>query len=316
MTASKPDAPGRRIAFWGTPKVAVPALQALVTAPDLEVVAVVTNPDRPRGRSKEPVPPPVKQAAVEHGIEVLQPTRPREILERLRELGLDASAIVAYGAILPQEVLDASGAGFVNLHFSLLPRWRGAAPVQHAIRAGDEVTGVTTFVLDAGMDTGPVLAQEKVEIGPDENAGSLLDRLAAVGAPLLVESVRMLLDGVVPTPQANEGATVAGKIERGDVAIDWTRPAPEVVNLVRSANPVPGAHSRFRGDVLKVWRAAIAEGEGAPGEIIGASSEGPVVATGDGAIRLEEVQPAGKARMSGGDFANGYQPEPGERLGG
>ncbi|MDX1620205.1 MAG: methionyl-tRNA formyltransferase [Nitriliruptorales bacterium] len=304
-----------RIAFWGTPAIAVPSLNAFVAAPDFEVVAVVTNPDRPRGRSRDPKPPPVKLAARDNGLEVLQPNRPAEIVEDLERLELDASAVVAYGAILPAAVLAASGSGFVNLHFSLLPRWRGAAPVQHAIREGDTVTGVTTFVLDEGMDTGPVLAREEVPIGNQETAGSLLDRLAAVGAPLLVESLRKWLAGADPTPQPTEGATIATKIGREDVAIDWSAPAAVVANLVRSANPAPGAHTTYQGDTLKVWRAVPVDGEGQPGQIVDTTPDGPVVATGAGAVRLEELQPAGKARMGGGDFVNGYQPEPGERLG-
>ncbi|MDX1657868.1 MAG: methionyl-tRNA formyltransferase [Nitriliruptorales bacterium] len=315
---SEPASPAsRRIAFWGTPEVAVPALEGFVRAPDFEVAAVVTNPDRPKGRSRTPVAPPVKEAALRHDLEVWQPERPREILDRLRALDLDASAVVAYGAILPADVLAASGAGFVNLHFSLLPRWRGAAPVQHAIRAGDSTTGVTTFVLDEGMDTGPILEQEEVRIRPDETAGDLLHRLAEIGAPILVDSLRRWLDGMEPVPQPTEGATIASKIDRDDVAIDWEASADEVANLVRSANPAPGAHTSFRGDPLKVWGAtpmpdATAD---APGTVVRTESDGPVIATGEGAVRLDEVQPAGKSRMRGGDFVNGYQPDVGERLG-
>ena len=315
---SEPDPPAsRRIAFWGTPEVAVPSLDAFVGAPDFEVVTVVTNPDRPKGRSRTPVAPPVKEAALRHDLEVWQPERPREILDRLRALDLDASAVVAYGAILPADVLAASGAGFVNLHFSLLPRWRGAAPVQHAIRAGDTTTGVTTFVLDEGMDTGPILEQEEVRIRPDETAGALLDRLAEIGAPILVDSLRRWLDGADPVPQPDEGVTIASKIDRDDVAIEWDVSADEIANLVRSANPAPGAHTTFRGDPLKVWRATPLPDATADdgGTVVRTESDGPVVATGDGAVRLDEVQPAGKSRMAGGDFVNGYQPDVGERLG-
>lgn len=304
-----------RVAFFGTPEVAVPALSALTADGDIEVVAVVTNPDRPRGRSGTPVPPPLKVAAGEQGLDVLQPVKPIEIVEQLEALRLDACAIVAYGALLPRRVLETGGHGFVNLHFSLLPRWRGAAPVQHALRAGDEVTGVTTFVLDEGMDTGPVIDQVEVPIGADETAGSLLGRLAAVGGPVLRDSVRALVAGTELTPQDDDRATYAPKIGPDDVRIDWEASARQVVDLVRSANPAPGAHTSFRGERLKVWQAVVRDGRGGPGEVLDAGRDGTVVAAGDGAVRLDEVQPAGKARMDGSAFANGYQPQPGTRLG-
>jgi methionyl-tRNA formyltransferase len=315
-----------RIAFLGTPDVAVPALEAFVDAHDVEVAVVITNPDRPRGRRGTPQPPPVKVAAEAAGLRVWQPTRPREVLEDLRALDLDACAVVAYGALLPAEVLEAGGRGFVNLHFSLLPRWRGAAPVQHAIRAGDRTTGVTTFVLDEGMDTGPVLDTVEVDIGDEESAGELLERLAVLGAPVLVDSVRRLVAGAVPTPQPEHGATLAPKIAPADVAIDFAAPSRPIVDLVRSADPAPGAHTTFRGKRLKIFRAAPVavassvddDGGGAdavPGEVL--AHEGPltVVAAGDGAIELREVQPEGKGRMDGAAFANGYRPQPGDRLG-
>ncbi len=309
--------PTRRIAFFGTPDVAVASLRALVAADDLDVVAVVTNPDRPRGRSKQPVPPPVKVAAEELGIEVLQPQRPREVLDRLVALELDAVAIVAYGAILPRDVLDAGGRGFVNLHFSLLPRWRGAAPVQAAIRAGDAETGVTCFVLDEGMDTGPVLRTWRTPIGPQESSGELLERLAEAGAPVLVDAIRALLDGEEPVAQPAEGATVAGKVTPDDVALDLSESAESLSRLVRSADPAPGAHTTFRGRRLKVWRArAIRTKDGdVPGRLSGREDDGIVVATGDGGLVLQEVQPEGKARMDGVAFANGYQPTDEDRFG-
>jgi methionyl-tRNA formyltransferase len=317
-----------RIAFLGTPEVAVPALQALVAAEDIEVAAVITNPDRAKGRSKRPVPPPVKVAAQAAGLPVWQPTKPREVLDELRALDLDACAVVAYGAILPRDVLEAGGRGFVNLHFSLLPRWRGAAPVQHAIRAGDTETGVTTFVLDPGMDTGPVLETVRVPIDPAESAGELLERLAVLGAPVLVDALRALDAGTVPEPQPAEGVTLAPKITPEDVAIDFDAPRRRVVDLIRSADPAPGAHTRFRGKRLKVLRATPVEatpdeatpdeatpGEATPGTVVAVTKAGAVVACADGAIRLDVVQPEGKGRIDGAAFANGYRPEPGERLG-
>ncbi|MGH3443322.1 MAG: methionyl-tRNA formyltransferase, partial [Nitriliruptorales bacterium] len=259
----------------------------------------------------------VKTAAVERGLEVRQPARPVEIVDELESLGLDAAAVVAYGALLPRRVLEATRHGFVNLHFSLLPRWRGAAPVQHAIRAGDEMTGITTFVLDEGMDTGAVLVEVEVAIEPDETAGELTDRLAEFGAGILVRSLRAYANGEIrPSPQPDDGVTYAPKIGPDDAEIDWEVPATSVAAVVRSANPAPGAHTTFRGERLKVWRARPAEGSGPAGTVTGLAEEGPVVAAGRGAVVLTEVQPAGKRRIDGRDFANGYQPVPGEPLGG
>ena len=305
-----------RIVFLGTPDVAVPSLRALLDADDVEVAAVVTNPDRPRGRSKQPQPPPVKVAAEEAGIPVWQPQKAREMLDDLRALAPDACAVVAYGALLPADVLDAGGAGFVNLHFSLLPRWRGAAPVQHALRAGDTTTGVTTFVLDEGMDTGAVLRRVEVPIDPAEDAGTLLDRLADLGGPVLVDSLRDLVEGTTPTPQPADGATLAPKITPADVALDLAAPARQVVDLVRSASPAPGAHTTLDGRRFKIYRAVPAEGpSGAPGEIVAFDDTGPVVACGAGHVRLEVVQPEGKPRMDAAAWVNGHRPEVGTRLG-
>ena len=304
-----------RVAFFGTPNVAVPALEAVAAADDLTLVAVVTNPDRPRGRRGTPQPPPVKEAAALLDVPVLQPQRPVEIADDLRDLDLDVCAVVAYGALLPRRVLDVARDGFVNLHFSLLPRWRGAAPVQHAIRTGERRTGITTFVLDEGMDTGPVLDQVTVDIDPDETAGDLLDRLAGLGAGVLVRSLRSLAAGTAPTPQPGEGATLAPKITPADVHIDWDAPARAIVDLVRSANPAPGAHTTFRDKRLKVWRARVADHTGAAGTVVDGDAGGVTVAAADGAVVLTEVQPEGKARMPGDAFANGYQPRPGETLG-
>lgn len=307
-----------RIAFLGTPEVAVPALEALVADTEIEVAVVLCNPDRPKGRSRTPVPPPVKVAAEARGLEVWQPAKPREVLEELRALDLDACAVVAYGALLPADVLAVPRLGYVNLHFSLLPRWRGAAPVQHALRAGDTVTGVTTFVLDEGMDTGPVLRTVEVPIADDESAGALLARLAEVGAPVLAESLRALDQGATPVPQPAEGASLAPKIRPADVAIAFGRPAQELAALVRSADPAPGAHARWRGERCKVLRAHVEEvtvaEDVAPGTVLAASQEGVLVATGDGALRLTEVQPAGKPRMDAAAFANGARLAPGDRF--
>ncbi|MBY5163768.1 methionyl-tRNA formyltransferase [Salsipaludibacter albus] len=307
-----------RLVFFGTPDVAVPSLEALLDADDVEVVAVVTNPDRPRGRSATPRPSAVKQAALAADVPVWQPERGRDVRDDLAAAEPDVCAVVAYGSILPADVLAVPTHGFVNLHFSRLPRWRGAAPVQWAIRAGDSTTGISTFVLDEGMDTGPLLDVVETGIGADETAGELLDRLAVTGAPVLLQSLRDLVDGAVPQPQPDELATYAHRIGPDDVRIDFTDIATAVAALVRSAAPRPGAHTTWQGERFKLLGAVVADtdpGEALPGELVDAGPDGLVIACGLGAIRATLVQPAGKAAMTAGDFANGYQPEPGTRFG-
>ncbi|HEV2787195.1 MAG TPA: methionyl-tRNA formyltransferase, partial [Solirubrobacteraceae bacterium] len=262
--------------------------------------------------------PAVKQAALDAGIEVLQPQRARDASADLGALTLDACAVVAYGALLPPSVLDLGGHGFVNLHFSLLPRWRGAAPVQHALRNGDTVTGVTTFILDEGMDTGPILARVAVPIAAGEVAGELLERLAHHGAPVLADSLRALVAGDRGEPQPDEGGTYAPKLTSADLAIAWADPAARVVDLVRSASPRPGAHTSFRGRRLKVLRAQASPSShaaGGAGTVVGDDPFGPVVVTGDGAVVLLEVQPEGRSTVSGEAFLRGYRPEVGEQFG-
>ena len=305
-----------RIAFFGTPDAAVPALEAFLRDDDVEVAAVVTNPDRPSGRGHRLQPPPVKVAATEAGLTVWQPARPRDALAALGALAVDACAVVAYGSLLPPDVLAAGGRGFVNLHFSLLPAWRGAAPVQHAILAGDTRTGVTCFVLEAGMDTGPVLLTAETGVTADETAGELITRLAVLGAPVLLEAVRGLVAGTLtPQPQDHDLATYAPKITPGEARLNWSAPATRISNAVRAFNPVPGAWTTLHGERLKVHRVTPAgAAAGAPGTVAALSEDGPVVACGEGAVALTDVQPAGKPRMAGVDFANGYRPL-GERLG-
>lgn len=304
----------KRIAFFGTPAAAVPALEAFVADPGVTVVAVVTNPDRPAGRGYKLTPPPVKEAALAAGLPVWQPAKPREILDDLGALAVDACAVVAYGSLLPVDVLAAGGAGFVNLHFSLLPAWRGAAPVAHSLLHGDTETGVTCFVLEAGMDTGPVLATQRTDIREGETAGELTARLAVLGAPLLVAAVHGLVDGsLTPVPQDHDRATFAPKLTADDARLDWEAPAARLAAAIRAFNPMPGAHTAFQGQRLKVHRATIVPGSGVPG-VITVDGHAPVVTCGAGALRLDEVQPAGKPRMTGTDFVNGYRPD-GERLG-
>jgi methionyl-tRNA formyltransferase len=309
-----------RIAYLGTPDVAVAPLQALAADPRVEVVVVVTNPDRPRGRSKTPQPSPVKVAALELGLEVWQPDKPREVLAQLTALRLDAAAVVAYGSLLPDDILASVRTGFVNLHYSLLPRWRGAAPVQHAILAGDSVIGLSTFVLDRGMDTGALLRQVELPLGPHATSGELLTELTELGTPVLVASVIGLAAGTLsPTPQDESGATLAPKILPDDTLIDWSAPAERVSALIRHADPRPGAHSTWRDARCKVWHARVADAEvarrGAPGEVVGSTDDGPIVACGDGCVVLHVVQPSGKPKQAGRDFMNGQQPTSGERFG-
>ena len=314
-----------RVVFLGTPQPAVPSLRALLEAPDVEVAGVVTNPDRPAGRGYALRPSPVKVVAQDAGVPVWQPDRARDVLPQLAAVRPDACAVVAYGKILPQDVLDAGGRGFVNLHFSLLPAWRGAAPVTAALLAGDEVTGVTCFVLEAGMDTGPVLRALRTDVRPGETAGELTARLAEAGAPLLVASVRGFVDGsVTPVPQDHARATLAPKVAPEDARLDWTAPADVLERAVRAYNPVPGAHTALGGTRLKVHRASVPRHEPGPdddgtrvadpGTIVVLDDGRPVVACGTARLRLDEVQPAGKPRMDGAAFARG-RALVGERLG-
>lgn len=300
-----------RIAFFGTPAPAVPALRALVADPRLDVALVVTNPDRPRGRGYELAAPAVKAAALEAGLEVVQPDRATGVSPRLEALAPAACAVVAYGQILPTRLLDIPEHGFVNLHFSVLPAHRGAAPVPATILAGDRDAGVTCFVLDAGMDTGPILVTRTTRVGPSETAGQLTKRLAELGAPLLADAIVGLVDQTLqPQPQDDARASYAPKISTADARIDWRAPADVVHRMVRAYNPVPGAHTRFRDARLKIHRAQIVPGAGPAGTVIALDDRtgAPVVACATEALRLDEVQPAGKRAMAGAAFANGYDP--------
>lgn len=298
-----------RTAFFGTPAPAVPSLQALLAADDIEVAAVITNPDRPSGRGHKLTPPPVKVVADQAGVEVWQPERARDVINDLKALDVDVCAVVAYGLILPQDLLDVGGHGFVNLHFSLLPAWRGAAPVPASILAGDTTTGVTCFRLDAGMDTGGILATHATRIAGDETSGELTQRLAEAGASVLVQAVTGLVEGsATPTPQDDTAATYAPKISGADARLDFRDPAELIDRQVRAYNPMPGAHTTMDGRRLKIHRVTPQPGQGQPGTVITHHDSRPVVACGTGAVRLDQVQPAGKPRMDGADLANGYRP--------
>ncbi len=307
-----------RIVFAGTPDFAVPTLAALAASPH-ETVAVYTQPDRPAGRGRKLRPSPVKALATELGLPVAQPAslRDPDAQARLAEYRPDLMVVVAYGLILPQAVLDLPPRGCVNLHASLLPRWRGAAPIQRAILAGDPETGVTLMQMEAGLDTGPMLASVRCPIGEQDTAGELHDRLARLGAELLASHLDDLAAGrLVPVPQPEDGVTYAEKLDKSEAPLDWRRDAAALLRQVNAFNPWPVAQTLFRGQPLRVWRAQrLAErADAAPGTVIAAGREGVDVATGEGVLRLTEVQLPGGRRISGGDLANAQRPV-GERLG-
>ena len=277
----------------------------------------MTNPDRPAGRGMQLRPSPVKQRATELGLELLQPERAGdpELAERLSELEADVAVVVAYGKILPESLLEIPPKGFVNVHFSLLPEYRGAAPVQRAVMEGRSETGVSIMVLTAGMDEGPVLATLTSPIEGSDTAGSVGDRLAVQGASLLVDTLPAYLEGrIEPREQDHSRATYAPKITTDEAAIDWTRPATEIVDHVRGLNPVPGAWTTLAGERLKVWGARPSDRSGlAAGEVD--ARGGLAVGTGTGTLELTDVQMRGKKRMSGEDLARGLRLEPGARIG-
>ncbi|HEX2072609.1 MAG TPA: methionyl-tRNA formyltransferase [Geodermatophilus sp.] len=304
--------------FAGTPATALPSLELLLGSGH-EVVAVLTRPDARSGRGRKVHRSPVAERADAAGVPVLQPRSPREpeFLERLADLAVDCGPVVAYGALLPRAALELPKHGWVNLHFSVLPAWRGAAPVQHAIMAGDEVTGASTFRIEEGLDTGPVFGTVTEPIGARDTAGDLLARLAVGGARLLVAT----LDGIeagtlVPRPQPAEGVSLAPRIEPADARVDWTLPAHVVDRRVRGLTPAPGAWTTWRGDRLRLGPVEpLPEGPALePGELSVGSSE-VLAGTGRGAVRLGEVQPAGKRMVPAADWARGARPAPGERLG-
>ena len=322
-----------RVVYLGTPAAAVPPLRALLASAH-EVVAVVTRPDRPRDRrGGSPQPSPVKQAAQEAGLPVLEPPggRDPELPGRLAALGADIGVSCAFGYLLPDPVLAAFPRGIINLHFSLLPAYRGAAPVQRALLDGAAVTGVTTFVIDAGMDTGPMLLAAEVPVHDGEDAGALTARLAEVGARLVVETLDALEAGQLqPRPQPEEGASLAPKVSGEETRLDFTWPAGRLADAVRAFTPAPGAWTTHRGRRLKITRAVPTGGgdRGAGDQGPGPPRSGPepgriavdpdgrlLVGAGDGSLELLEVRPEGRRAMSGAEFARGARLGPDERLG-
>jgi methionyl-tRNA formyltransferase len=298
-----------RLAFLGTPAFAVPTLERIVEAGH-EVVAVVTQPDRPRGRGQQSAAPPVKETALRLGLPVYQPERVRrpEALEYLRGLSTEAMVVVGYGQIIPQAVIDLAPLGIINVHASLLPKYRGAGPIQWAIVNGETRTGVTTMRIDAGLDTGDILLKAETEIGPDENAVELGRRLAVQGADLLVETLAGLAAGTIaPQKQDNDQATYAPLLKKEDGRIDWSQSAPAIHNRARGLQPWPGAFTTFRGQTVHVWktRGPGAGDRGPGGRIV--SLRPLLVACGDGELELVEVQMEGRKRMAAADFVNGQR---------
>jgi len=313
-----------RVAFAGTPLFARVALAALHSA-GFEIALVLTQPDRPAGRGLLLQPSAVKAFSLEHGWPLMQPRslrldgkfpdEARAARDALLAARPDVLVVAAYGLILPQWVLDLPRLGCINIHASLLPRWRGAAPIQRAIEAGDAVTGVTIMQMDAGLDTGEMLLAESMPIAPDDTSATLHDRLALLGAGLIVEALKLAArGGLSPRPQPAEGASYAPKIEKAEAPIDWTRPATCIERQLRAFDPFPGSISRLGDDTVKVWRAVVVDGRGQPGEILEVGERGIAVACGERALRITELQRSGGRRVAAAQFQAGIAVVPGMRL--
>ncbi len=300
-----------RVVFFGTPEFAVPSLEALL-GEGFDVVAAVTRPDKPQGRSRSTaVPPPVKIAAADEDLPVLQPERPTDpdFVARLRALAPDVGVVVAYGHILKPDLLAVPRHGMINVHPSLLPDLRGAAPVEWAILNGLEQTGVTIMLMDPGLDSGPILHQIPHHVDADVTGGELAEHLAEMGAQALVEALALLeTDGLKPRPQDHARATYAPKLTREVARIRWTDPADRVARAIRALDPKPGAWTELDGRELKLFGARVAEGEGSPGDLR-MTDDGLRITTGDGALVVDEIQPSGKDRMAAGDWMRGVRKE-------
>jgi len=308
-----------RIAFAGTPHFALPALRALLQSPH-RVVGVLTQPDRPAGRGRELRASPVKLLAAEHGLPLAQPStlKTEEGRAALASWQPDLLVVVAYGLLLPKAVLQLPRLGCLNIHGSLLPRWRGAAPIHRALLAGDAQTGVTIMQLDEGLDTGPTLLERSRAIGPHETSGNLHDALAELGAQALVEAIEGYSSGALqPRAQPAEGVTYAAKIEKAEARLDWSLSAAELDRRIRAFNPWPVAETAFAGETLRVWRAAVADpasAGSAPGTLLGVDAAGLRVACGQGVLSISELQRAGRKPVPARDFANAVRLD-GQRFG-
>jgi methionyl-tRNA formyltransferase len=309
-----------RIVFMGTPEFAVPSLAALLTSGH-SVVGVVTQPDRPKGRGHELAASPIKQLAVQRKIPILQPLKMKDpaFLDALSAWKPDLIVVTAFGRILPKVILDLPPHGCINVHASLLPKYRGAGPIQWALIRGERETGITTMLMDEGMDTGAMLLQERIAIAPDDTAGTLSSKLAGIGGRLLIDTLARIQDGTVtPQPQDQGQATMAPLLKKEDGLLDWTLPALDLANRVRGLSPWPGAYTYLGEDRWVVVKASVLDRSAAavlPGTIVDATNEGVAVATGDGVLRIVEFQPANSRRMSVAQYLAGHQLAPGLRLG-
>ena len=305
----------------GTPDFAVPSLKKMIEAPALQVVGVVTQPDRPKGRGNKLTAPPIKALALDSGIEVFQPqtVNSEEAYSKLKEWGPEAIVVVAFGQILKSAVLELPPLGCINVHGSLLPKYRGAAPIHWAIINGEKTTGVTTMYMDPGMDTGDIILQEELSIGLLETIGELHDRMAALGGKVLLATLDLLGQGKAPRrPQEDREATYAPLLKKEHEVLDWGRSALEVVNHIRGMNPWPGAHTTLHGKVLKIWRAHQIEhgtDNGGKGKVVAVENQGIIVQTGLGQVIVTELQMQARSRMAAGEFLRGYPVKPGEVLG-
>lgn len=307
-----------RLVFMGTPDFAAASLAALIDSPH-RLMAVVTQPDRPRGRGQKLQPSPVKALAQSAGLPVLQPqkVRDKDFIEELRISAPDLIVVVAFGQKIPEEILSLSPYGCINVHASLLPRWRGASPIQYAIMAGDEETGVSTMYLDQGWDTGDIILQRKLALAPDETGGSLHDKLAQLGRECLLDTIEGIANGTSPRiPQPREGAIYAPKLDDKITVIDWQQEAAAIERVIRALTPFPGARTFYNGKMLRIWQASIAEGAGKmPGTILRTGAFGIVVQAKDRGICIEALQRSGGSRMEAASFLNGHPLEVGAVLG-
>jgi methionyl-tRNA formyltransferase len=311
-----------KLVFCGTPAFAVPSLRALLADPYFQVAGVVTQPDRPRGRGKKTASSPVKDAALEAGVPVYQPEKIKSesSLDYFKRVAPDVVVIIAYGQIIPAALIAIPRLGWINLHGSLLPKYRGAAPINWAIVNGEKVTGLTTMQIDAGLDTGPILLKYQTGIGPDETAPELYAQLAEAGAPLIVETLKKLDRGeIMPTPQDNSQATYAPPLKKEDGQIDWFLTAPKIYNRIRGLQPWPGAFTTFRGTTCRIWGKPLkpVSAGGPPGIILPTQEDGLLVICGGSTVlHVEQIQMEGRNRISDREFMNGARIVPGEHFGG
>ena len=307
--------------FAGTSDFAAASLESLLASPQHDVLAVITQPDKPRGRGREMQMTPVKRIAIEHSIPILQPVKisAPESVDEIKAFGpIGAFVVVAYGQKIPKVLLDWPKYGVVNVHGSILPKYRGAAPIQYSLIMGEKQTGVTTMLMDEGWDTGDILLQESIDIHPDENSSELSTRLASLGARLLIRTLDGISDGTInPIPQDNELATIARSLHRDAGCIDWSLAANDIVNRSRGCTPKPGAFTKFNGIKIKIWRASVDnfhDMKGQAGEIIAVGKEGIIVAAGSGSVKIIELQAESRQRMSAADFARGSKISVGDRF--